>query len=706
MGTVLILRMKGKKLKSVWSHSGQPKEKNSHKNQNRPHTLREEIRHHDYMYYVMNQPEISDTEYDGLIKKLEEYEKKYPESVTEDSPTQRIIGQRTNEFAPVKHATPMLSLTNTYSEEEIREWDKRANKILGNEKKEYIVEPKIDGVSCALRYEKGKFILGATRGDGETGEDITPNVKTIRSMPLTLTKVSESTDIPNLFEVRGEVYITKKEFKEFNEKIKQRGGALFANPRNASAGSLRQKNPLVTAQRPLNFFVHSYGVIEGKKVFDSEWEFLRICKSYNLRTIDNTKVCKSIDETIDYCKKYEKERDALPYAIDGMVIKINSIAQQKKLGWTMKSPRWAIAYKFSAIQATTTLKNIVVQVGRTGILTPVAELEPVECGGVLISRSTLHNFDEIKRLDVRIGDTVLIERAGEVIPKVVMVVKTKRTGNEKIFKLPERCPECNSVIVKEKEEEVAYRCPNPSCPAQIARSLLHFAKREAMDIEGLGDAVVEQLVEKKMVKDFADIYSLKENDLAKLELFKDKKIENLIKSINESKKRSLSRLLYAFGIRHVGEKASSVLAEKFGTIDNLTKASIEDLTSIPEIGPVMAESIVNFFNQEETDKLIKRLKQSGLNMEEEVKEKKSSSLTDRKIVFTGELKSMTRSDAEKLVHELGGDATSNVSKNTDFVVAGENPGSKLTKAKKLNIKIISEEEFLEIIKKSPSIPLF
>ncbi|PIV54171.1 MAG: NAD-dependent DNA ligase LigA, partial [Elusimicrobia bacterium CG02_land_8_20_14_3_00_37_13] len=322
------------------------------------------------------------------------------------------------------------------------------------------------------------------------------------------------------------------------------------------------------------------------------------------------------------------------------------------------------------------------------------------------SRSTLHNFDEIKRLDVRIGDTVLIERAGEVIPKVVMVVKTKRTGNEKIFKLPERCPECNSVIVKEKEEEVAYRCPNPSCPAQIARSLLHFAKREAMDIEGLGDAVVEQLVEKKMVKDFADIYSLKENDLAKLELFKDKKIENLIKSINESKKRSLSRLLYAFGIRHVGEKASSVLAEKFGTIDNLTKASIEDLTSIPEIGPVMAESIVNFFNQEETDKLIKRLKQSGLNMEEEVKEKKSSSLTDRKIVFTGELKSMTRSDAEKLVHELGGDATSNVSKNTDFVVAGENPGSKLTKAKKLNIKIISEEEFLEIIKKSPSIPLF
>ncbi len=658
--------------------------------------LREEIKRHDYLYYVINQPEISDYEYDQLMAKLRDLEKRYPQFITPDSPTQRVCGEVSKEFKPVKHTIPMLSLENTYSSEEIFEWEKRIKKILGKENPEFVVEPKIDGVSCTVIYKKGLLVLGATRGDGETGEDITSNIKTIRSIPLSLVGSSKY-QVPSTFEVRGEVYIDKKDFEKLNKKLQNTNEVTFANPRNAAAGSLRQKDPKVTAKRPIKFFAHSTGIIEGTNLkIESHWKFLQACKEFGIRVIQNAKLCKNIEEVIDYCKKWQEERDKIEYGVDGMVIKVNSFKQRKLLGFTMKSPRWAIAYKFPAQQATTKIKNIRVQVGRTGIITPVADLEPVRCGGVTISHATLHNFDEIKRLGVKIGDTVIVERAGEVIPKIVKVIESKRTGSEESFNVPEKCPECGGNIVKEKEE-VAYRCINPLCPAQLIRGLIHFAKREAMDIEGLGEAVVQQLVEKKLVHDFADIYSLKKEDLLKLELFKDKKAQNLLNAIEKSKKRPLSRLLFALGIRNVGEKAAIVLAEKFLNIDNLMKATIEDLQKIYEVGPVMAESIVNFFNQPGAKKLIEKLKNSAVNMKEEIK-KGPKILEGKTFVFTGELKTFSRNEAEAKVRELGGNATSSVSKKTDYVVVGENPGTKFDKAKKLGIKIINENEFLKIIK--------
>lgn len=661
-------------------------------------SLRKEIRKHDYFYYVLNQPEISDTEYDKLYKKLVELEKKYPQFITPDSPTQRVSGQPAELFHPVKHAKPMLSLENTYSAEEVKEWNERVNKGIKGEKWEYVVEPKIDGVSTALTYKNGILEVGATRGDGKTGEDITANIKTIRSIPLSLLTTSRL-QVPIRLEIRGEVYIEKKEFNRLNEEMKKKGEIIFANPRNAAAGSLRQKDPRVTASRPLKFFAHSYGLAEGEKKLTTHWEYLQTLKEYGIKAIEEAKLCKNIEEVIVYCKEWKEKRDTLAYEIDGMVIKINSLNQQEKLGTTMKSPRWAIAYKFPARQVTTKVKNITVNVGRTGIITPVAELEPVECAGVTISHSTLHNFDEIKRLGIKIGDTVLIERAGEVIPKVVKVIESKRTGKEKEFRVPTKCPVCAGPIVKEKEEEVAYRCINPSCPAQLARGLIHFAKREAMDIEGLGESVVEQLVERKMVSDFADIYFLKKEDLLKLDLFAEKKAENLLKAIDTSKNQPLGRLLYAIGIRNVGEKAAQVLAERFETMDNLMKAKIEDLTSIYEVGPVMAESVVNFFHQEGTKKLIEKLKKAGVRMEEEKKKIGPRPLSGKTFVFTGEMKSFTRSEAETKVKELGGNPTSSVSKKTDFVVVGENPGSKYTKARELGLKILNEEEFINLVKK-------
>jgi len=659
--------------------------------------LRKEIKRHDYLYYVLNQPEISDYEYDQLLKKLEELEKKYPQLITPDSPTQRVSGEIAKEFKSVKHTIPMLSLENTYSPEEIIEWEKRVKKILEGQSCEFVVEPKIDGVSCTILYKNGLLVLGATRGDGETGEDITLNIKTIHSIPLSL-RESSKYPVPSIFEVRGEVYIDKNEFEKLNKKLQDNNEITFANPRNAAAGSIRQKDPKVTAERPLKFFAHSTGVIEDKNLkIENHLKFLEICKEFGIRTIENFKLCKNIEEVIDYCKKWQEERDKIEYDIDGMVIKVNSFRQREILGTTMKSPRWAIAYKFPAQQATTKIKNIRVQVGRTGIITPVADLEPVRCGGVTISHATLHNFDEIKRLGVKIGDTVIVERAGEVIPKIVKVIESKRTGNEKNFKVPEKCPECGGEIVKEKEEEVAYRCINPSCPAQLIRGLIHFAKREAMDIEGLGEAVVQQLVEKKLVHDFADIYYLKKEDLLQLELFKDKKAQNLLDAIGKSKNRPLSRLLFALGIRNVGEKAAIVLAEKFLNIDNLMKATTDDLQKIYEIGPVMAESIVKFFKQPSTKKLIEKLKDAGVNMKEEIK-KAPKILEGKTFVFTGELKSFSRNEAEAKVRELGGNATSSVSKKTGYVVVGEKPGSKFDKAKKLGIKIIDENEFLKMIK--------
>lgn len=652
--------------------------------------LRKQITQNDYLYYVLNQPKISDYEYDQLLKKLQNLENAYPQFIIPDSPTQRVSGEVAKGFRPVKHSKPMLSLSNTYSSDELREWEKRIKKLIGDNDYEFIVEPKIDGVSCTLVYEKGVFILGATRGDGITGENITLNIKTVRSIPLSLISSTRGARLPAVFEVRGEIYIEKKEFDRINNELLKKGAALFANPRNAAAGSLRQKNPKVTSTRPLNFFAHSYGNIQGGKKLDTHWNFLQLCRSLGIRSIENTKLCETIDEAIEYCMKWQENRDKLPYEIDGMVLKINLLEQHEVLGYTLKSPRWAIAYKFPARQSTTKIINIRVQVGRTGTITPVADLEPIKCGGVTISRATLHNFDEIRRLDVRIGDTVLIERAGEVIPKIVKVIESKRTKKEKVFRIPDKCPECKSEIVKEKEE-VAYKCINPSCPVQLERGLIHFASRGAMDIEGVGDAVVEQLVKKNMVKDFADIYSLKNDDLLTLELVKEKKAQNLLNSINKSKNRSLEQLLFGFGIRHVGEKAALTLAEKFVSVDDLMKANMEYLTEINEIGPVMAESIVNFFNQPQTKKLIEKLKKASVNITSQAgkKPKKPQILAGKTFVFTGELKSLSRTEAEAKVRELGGKTSSTVSKKTDFVVIGKNPGSKYKKAKQLNIKILN-----------------
>ncbi|MCM8771201.1 MAG: NAD-dependent DNA ligase LigA [Candidatus Omnitrophica bacterium] len=655
--------------------------------------LRTQIRHHDYMYYVLSQPEISDREYDELMRKLKELEEQYPEFVTADSPTQRVGGEVLEGFKTVKHRLGMFSLDNTYNFDELKDWDGRVRKGLGSGAKiEYVTELKIDGVSLNLTYEKGLLIIGATRGDGTTGEDVTNNVKTVRAIPLKLM----AGNAPDLIEVRGEVYLDKEELEKINKQRQKEGEALFANPRNAASGSLKLLDPKLVAQRRLKFFAHSLGAFKGKEI-KSQWEYLMTIREWGLPVNPHSKLCKNLDEVIDYCKDWQDKREKLAYEIDGIVVKVNSLAQQKELGFTLKSPRWAVAYKYPAHQATTQVLQINVQVGRTGVITPVAELKPVECGGVTIKHATLHNFDEIKRLGLKIGDRVILERAGEVIPKIVKVVESVRTGKEKELQIPRVCPVCGGKITKEKEEEVAYRCINPSCPAQLERGLIHFASRAAMDIEGMGESVVKQLVGKGMVSDFADIYALKKEDLLKLDLFKEKKAENLLSAIEKSKRQSLSRLIYALGIRHVGEKAAFVLAQKFKTLDNLMQAKKEDFDGIYEVGEVMSQSIEDFFKQENTKKLIRKLKEAGVNTEEQEVRVKKTALTDKSVVFTGELKGFTRSQAEQLVRQMGGMTSSSVSKNTDFVVVGENPGAKYEKAKKLGIKIIDEKEFSRLI---------
>ncbi len=660
--------------------------------------LREEIRHHDYRYYVLNQPEISDKEYDDLMNKLKELEKRHPQLITPDSPTQRVGEKPLIGFKTVKHRVAMLSLDNTYSPEEIKEWDERVCKGLPHEKVEYVVELKIDGVGVSLTYEKGFFLVGATRGDGVTGDDITQNLKTIKSIPLKFF-AGESSQLPDLIEVRGEVFMEKADFEKLNQEKKKKSEALFANPRNAAAGSLKLLDSRLTAGRKLNCFIHSFGTLEGGKVYKAHWEFLQSAKRLGLRVNPQIKLCKDINEVIGYCGDWENRRGRLGYEIDGMVIKVNSLAQQKRLGYTMKSPRWAIAYKFPAQQATTTLKDIVLQVGRTGVITPVAILEPVECAGVTISRATLHNFDEIKRLDVRIGDRVIVERAGEVIPKIVKVVESVRKGRRELFKVPQKCPECGGKITKEKEEEVAYRCINPSCPAQLERGLVHFASRNAMDIEGFGESVVGQVVKNGLVRDFAGIYSLGKDDFLKLELFAEKRAQNLLDAIEKSKERPLARLLFALGIRHVGEKAAETLAEEFGSLDALMEAKEEELETIPEVGPALAASVIEFFKQREMITLIDKLKKAGLKLGREREKRGPRILAGKTFVFTGELKRYSRSEAEALVKNLGGKATSSVSKQTSYVVVGESPGSKYGKAKALGVPVLSEDEFDKLIKK-------
>ncbi len=658
--------------------------------------LRELINYHNYRYYVLDSPEITDEEYDKLFRKLKELEEKFPQLITPDSPTQRVGGEPLPEFKQIKHRIPMLSLDNVFNEENLRDFDARVKKILKTEKDiEYVCEPKLDGLAVELIYENGIFIAGATRGDGRVGEDVTSNLKTIKSIPLAL--FSKKLKPPTILEVRGEVIINKKDFEKLNREREKSGEPLFANPRNASAGSLRQLDPKVTASRPLDIFLYGMGHIEGMS-FKSQWDFLNYLPEWGLKTNKLNRLCKGIEEVINYYKEMVSKRQELPYECDGIVVKVNSIEFQKRLGELSHSPRWAVAFKFPPQQAITKIINIEAQVGRTGTLTPVAILEPVRVGGVTISRATLHNMDEIERKDVRIGDTVIVQRAGDVIPEIVQSLPDKRTGNEKKFSMPEKCPSCGSKILRE-EGEVAYRCINVSCPAQIKERIRHFCIREAMDIEGLGEKFISQLVDRGLVKDIADLYYLKTEDFFHLDRMGTKLAENLYNAIQNSKKTTLDRFLFALGILHVGEHIARVLARELKNLENLTKATRDDLLKIKEIGDEIATSITNFFMNKDNLKLIEKLLKAGVRINPVEKPKGESPLKDKAIVFTGELKSMSRDEAKRLVEDLGGRAVSSVSKKTDLVVAGPGAGSKLENARNLGIKIIDEEEFLKLIRK-------
>lgn len=657
--------------------------------------LREVIRRHDRLYYVENRPRISDQEYDALLKRLEKLEKENPELITADSPTQRVAGEPVGGFSVVEHKVQMLSMDNTYNHDELREFDARVRKSLGGEKYEYVVELKIDGVSVSLTYVDGLFVRGATRGDGFKGDDISVNLKTIRSIPLRL-EAQGNAQIPRFMEARGEVYMKHESFEKINREKEKSGEELFANPRNAAAGSLKLLDPRIVAKRGLDIFMHSFGYAEGSP-FKSQHELLEKLKVLGFRVNPDFKKCADIDEALKFCDIWQKKREKLNYDIDGMVVKVDSFAQQKKLGATSKSPRWMIAYKFPAERVETKLLDIKVQVGRTGTLTPVAVFKPVFVAGTTVTHASLHNEDEIKRGDVRIGDTVIIEKAGEIIPQLVEVIKSRRTGKEKRFEMPRKCPVCGAPA-KREEGEVAVRCENVFCPAQLKESIIHFASRTAMDIEGMGEAMVDQLVDNKLVKDYGDIFYLKFGQLRAVERMGDKSARNLVDAIEKSKDSPLNRLIFALGIRHVGEHIADLLAKTFNSIDNLSRQRAADLTGINEIGPVVAESIEEFFGSRSTQKVLDKLKKAGVKMEGSSRPAGSLRLAGKTFVFTGELKDYNRPDAEQLVRDLGGNASSAVSIKTDFVVAGDNPGSKYDKAKKLGIKIIDEKEFEKMLK--------
>lgn len=653
-------------------------------------SLRNLIRHHDKCYYVENKPEISDQEYDRLLKKLKTLEESHPELITSDSPTQRVGGEPIKGFKSVKHIVPMLSMDNTYSEEELIEFDKRVRKNIPDENFEYVVELKFDGVSINIVYKNGKFINGATRGDGVTGDDVSVNLKTIKSIPLAM----DGKNIPKAAEIRGEVFMTKEGFNKLNKEKERLGEELFANPRNAAAGSLKLLDPRITAKRSLDMFAYGIGHVEGITL-KTQWEVLVTLEELGFKTNPYRKLCKNIKDVIGYCNSWENKKDTLSYNIDGMVIKVNSLIQQKHLGVTTKSPRFMIAYKFPAERAKTKLNDIIIQVGRTGSLTPVAILEPVHLSGTTVSRATLHNMDAIERKDIRIGDTVLVEKSGEIIPQVIEVIKNKRNGSEKRFNPPSHCPACNSKVYKDPEE-VAIRCDNISCPAQLKERILHFASRKAMDIENMGEAIVNELVDKGLVKDYGDIYYIKFDDVKTLERMAEKSANNLIEAINNSKKNNLPRLIFALGIRHVGENAAWILSDNFHSIQNIKKLSIEELTAINGIGPVMAEGIYNFFKNHSNLNVLEKLKKAGISMEEKSAEKEAK-LKGMTFVITGVLEEFKREEAENIVRSLGGNVSNSVSKNTDYLVAGSEPGSKLDKAKVLEVKIIDEKEFKKII---------
>ncbi len=655
--------------------------------------LREAIRKNNYYYYVLDKPIISDYEYDRLMNRLIALEKEYPDKVTPDSPTQRVGAKPLEEFNTARHLVPMLSLSNAFSDQELLDFDQRIKKIISKQSLDYVVELKIDGLAIALVYEDNILKRGATRGDGLVGEDITQNVRTINSIPLRLRNNIKI----GIIEVYGEVYMKKESFKKLNEERLKKGENVFANPRNAAAGSVRQLDSTITAKRQLDTFIYRATFPEGHH-FSTHLEVLEFLKNAGFKINPNIKPCHDIYEAIDFCQSWKNKKNKLNYEIDGMVIKVNQLALREKMGSTSKSPRWAMAYKFPAEQMTTVIQDIIVGVGRTGALTPVAILNPITISGSKVQRATLHNEDEIRRKDIRVGDTVLIQKAGEVIPEIVKVIKEKRTGKEKKFQMPNKCPVCGSRIVK-IDDEVVSRCNNISCPAQIKERIKHFVSRQAMDIDGLGSALIEQLVDKKIIKDFADLYYLKKEDLIKLDRMADKSSDNIIKAIKKSKERPLSNLIYALGIRYVGNYASKLLAQSIDKLLDLSKMTWEELVNMKELGPKIAESIVLFFQKKENIEIIKKLEDAGVTFTSQEKSSEKQTLKEAQFVLTGSLENFTREEARDKIEQLGGRVTGNVTKKTDYVVVGKEPGQKYQKAKKMNIKIIEEKDFIKMLER-------
>jgi len=654
--------------------------------------LVDRVNHHDQKYYVEDDPEISDYEYDMLVKELSRLEEAHPELVLPDSPTQRVSGKPLDEFPQVEHKVAMLSLDNCYSSDELREFDSRVRKWLGGEDVQYVVELKIDGLGIALLYENGSLVRGATRGDGRVGEDVTSNIKTIRSIPL---RLKPSGGLVTA-EVRGEVYMPTQGLRRLNREREKAGEPAFANPRNAAAGSIRQLDPRMAASRPLDAFFYTLSYTEGGMP-EEHSGCLAAMKAAGLRTSPHTRRFATIDEVIGHISSWESRREELEYDIDGMVVKVDSVKQQERLGFTAKNPRWAVAFKYPPKQMTTKLLDILVQVGRTGALTPVAVLDPVEVGGVVISRATLHNEDEVRRKGLMIGDQVLIERAGEVIPQVVKPIVERRTGSEKVFTMPVECPACGSRTVRE-EGEAVRRCVNASCPAQVKERIAHFSCRDAMDIEGVGPALIDQLVDRGLVKDASDLYSLEEDGLLTLEGVAEKSAENILRAIADSKGRSFDRVVFALGIRHVGRTTAGALADAFGSMERLSSVTVEELSKVEGIGGIVASAVRSFFDDPGNRGLVDGLRKAGLRMEAEARAK--GPLEGKVFLFTGELRSMGRPEAQALVESLGGKVGSSVTKATDYVVAGESPGSKLAKAKSIGKQVIDEDAFLRLVGKA------
>jgi len=655
--------------------------------------LRSLINHHNHRYYVVDSPEISDAEYDGLMRRLQQLETEHPELMTPDSPTQRVGAAPVEEFGTVEHRLPLLSLGNVFCNEELLAWHKRVVNLRGKQDFDFVCEIKMDGLAVALTYIDGKLVTGATRGDGFKGEDVTQNLRTVKSIPLSISR-----DAPPHFEVRGEVYLPRAGFKKLNDDRAREGLPLFVNPRNAAAGSIRQLDPRVTAQRPLDIYVYALGYAEGRPVPGTHWERMEYLKSLGFKINPRNKRCRTIEEVEAYHREVEGQRSSLPYETDGIVAKIDSIEIQESLGYVAREPRWAVAYKFRAEQATTILKDIGINVGRTGSLNPYAILEPVFVGGVTIQNAALHNEDDIKRKDIRIGDTVYVQRAGDVIPEIVGPVVSKRTGAEKVFTMPTRCPACGAEVLR-VEGEAMHRCTNAACPAQALEKIKHFVG--AMEIDGVGEKLSGLFFEKGLVKDAADVYYIRREQLLGLERMGEKSADKVLKSIEDSRVRPLANVLFAIGIPNVGGETATLLASRYSTLAKLAQATEEELQSIPSIGPKISESIAAFFRQEGNRNIIRKLEEKGVKPKKEPSQAKAGDLplSGKEFVITGKLASFSRSEAEAKVKELGGAAGSSVTKKTDYVVAGEDPGSKLDKSRSLGITVLTEEEFLKMIGK-------